>query len=83
MFFLSMLLKKHVRSTCYKNNIYFLYAKGHMSILYVNCIEFSINQLICKIQNFLQTNLSEIYVMYEMSVKTSIKSQTRSFYRKV
>jgi hypothetical protein len=54
-----------------------------MSILYVNCIEFSINQLICKIQNFLQTNLSEIYVMYEMSVKTSIKSQTRSFYRKV
>jgi hypothetical protein len=36
-------LKKHVRSTCYLNNMCFSHANGHMSILYVNCRKFSIN----------------------------------------
>jgi hypothetical protein len=29
-----MQLKKHVKSTCYLNNMHFSYTKGHMSILY-------------------------------------------------
>jgi len=34
--FLLMLLKKHVR----RNSMWFSYAKGHMSILYVGCKKF-------------------------------------------
>jgi hypothetical protein len=38
--FLLMLLKKHVRNTCYLNNMWFSHVKGHMSILYVGCRKF-------------------------------------------
>jgi hypothetical protein len=44
--FLLMLLKKHVRSTCYLNSIWFLHANGHMSILYVGCKKFSTNMFV-------------------------------------
>jgi hypothetical protein len=49
MFFLLMLLKKHVKSTCYLNNMYFLYANEHISILYVGCRKFSTNRFVCAI----------------------------------
>jgi len=44
--FLLMLLKKHVRSTNYLNNMWFSHAKGHMSILYVSCRKFPTNRLV-------------------------------------
>jgi hypothetical protein len=45
-FFLLILLKKHLRSICYLNNMYFLHANEHMSILYVGCRKFPTNRFV-------------------------------------
>jgi hypothetical protein len=69
-FYLLMLLKKYIRSTCYLNNMYFLHANGHMSILYVSCRKFPTNRFW---RNFLQPtykngmyplNMWESYVFF-------------------
>jgi len=44
-FFLLRQLKKHIRSTCYLNNMCFSHAKRHMPILYVGCKKFPTNRL--------------------------------------
>jgi hypothetical protein len=52
--FLLMLLKKRIRSTCYLNNMWFLYANGYMSILYAGCKKFPTNRFV--------GNLCPIYI---------------------
>jgi hypothetical protein len=51
--FLLMVLKKHVRSTCYWNNMCFSHVKRYMSISYVGCRKFPTNPVCRKFLSFI------------------------------
>jgi hypothetical protein len=73
MFFLLMLLKKHVRSICYLNNMCFSHAKGHMSILYVGCRKFLTNRFVGNLCPFSYWGSTYNYVLGITLVQESLR----------
>jgi hypothetical protein len=59
-----MLLKKHVRSICYLNNMCFSHANEHMSILYVGCRKFFINRFVEIFCPFIQLSKFSFYFFF-------------------
>jgi hypothetical protein len=72
--FLLILLKKYVRNTCYLNNMCFLHAKEHISILYVGCRKFLSYIYIYVFGKVIHVHhLNFLYIFIQLSFKFTIE----------